>query len=59
MAGAGDLQRSGAHLAIYNFGLFVAPYDSPGVEGFRLREPINFEAATRSTGFIRRSGCCR
>lgn len=44
------------HLAIYNFGLHVAPYDSPAVEGFRLREPANFEAATRAHGFIGRSG---
>ena len=28
---------AGKHLAIYNFGLHVAPYDSPAVEGFRLR----------------------
>jgi hypothetical protein len=45
-----------ARLAIYNFGLFVAPYESPEVEGFRLREPANFEAAERSCGFFGRSG---
>jgi hypothetical protein len=43
-------------LAIYNFGLFVAPYESPAVEGFRLREPSNFLAAEQSVGFITRSG---
>jgi hypothetical protein len=45
-----------AKLAIYNFGLFVAPYDSPEVEGFRLREPGNFLSAERSDGFVGRSG---
>ncbi len=45
-----------AKLAIYNFGLFVAPYESPEVEGFRLREPANFSAAERSHGFLGRSG---
>lgn len=48
--------RVGAKLAIYDFGLFVAPYENPAVEGFRLREPANFEAAERSHGFIGRSG---
>jgi hypothetical protein len=43
-------------LAIYNFGLFVAPYESPEVTGFRLREASNFEAAERSEGFGGRSG---
>ena len=43
-------------LAIYNFGLFVAPYDSPEVEGFRLREPANFLAAETAKGFVGRSG---
>ncbi|MEZ2131760.1 MULTISPECIES: DUF3291 domain-containing protein [unclassified Sinorhizobium] len=43
-------------LAIYNFGLHVAPYDSLAVKGFRLREPANFEAAARAKGFIARSG---
>ena len=43
-------------LAIYNFGLFVAPYESSAVEGFRLREPSNFLAAEQSMGFVARSG---
>lgn len=43
-------------LAIYNFGLFVAPYDSFEVEGFRVREPLNFAAAETAEGFIGRSG---
>ncbi|MDL2403276.1 DUF3291 domain-containing protein [Rhizobium mayense] len=46
----------GKHLAMYNFGLHVAPYDSPEVEGFRLREAANFEAAARAHGFVGRSG---
>ncbi|WEZ82082.1 DUF3291 domain-containing protein [Rhizobium sp. 32-5/1] len=50
------MQPAGRHLAIYNFGLFVAPYDDPAVEGFRLREPFNFDAAARSEGFVGRSG---
>jgi hypothetical protein len=41
---------------MYNFGLHVAPYDSHTVEGFRLREAANFEAASRAHGFIGRSG---
>jgi hypothetical protein len=45
-----------AKLAIYNFGLFVASYDSAEVEGFRLREPVNFLAAETAQGFIGRSG---
>lgn len=44
------------HLAMYNFGLHVAAYESPEVEGFRLREAANFEAAARADGFIGRSG---
>ncbi|TCR89796.1 DUF3291 domain-containing protein [Rhizobium sp. BK376] len=43
-------------LAIYNFGLHVAPYDSPRVEGFRLREGPNFDAAAGAHGFVARSG---
>ncbi len=43
-------------LAMYNFGLHVAPYDSPGVEGFRLRESANFEAVACAHGFVGRSG---
>lgn len=46
----------GKHLAMYNFGLHVAAYESPAVEGFRLRETANFEAAARANGFIGRSG---
>jgi hypothetical protein len=47
---------SGHHLAVYNFGLHVDDYESPRVEGFRLREPLNFEAAGRAEGFVGRSG---
>lgn len=47
---------AGKHLAMYNFGLHVAAYESPAVEGFRLREAANFEAAARAQGFIGRSG---
>ncbi len=46
----------GKHLAMYNFGLHVGTYESPAVEGFRLREAANFEAAARASGFIGRSG---
>ena len=46
----------GHHLAIYNFGLHVDVFESPRVEGFRLREPFNFEAARRAEGFVGRSG---
>lgn len=45
-----------ARLAFYNFGLHVAPYESDAIEGFRLREGPNFEAAARACGFIGRSG---
>ncbi|MGZ9718435.1 DUF3291 domain-containing protein [Rhizobium miluonense] len=48
--------RAGKHLVMYNFGLHVAAYESPAVEGFRLREAANFEAADRAHGFISRSG---
>lgn len=44
------------HLAIYNFGLHVAGYDSPEVQGFLRREPLNFDAATKAAGFVGRSG---
>lgn len=44
------------HLAMYNFGLHVADYDQPEVLGFRLREPLNFAAAERASGFVGRSG---
>jgi hypothetical protein len=43
-------------LAIYNFGIHVGPYESPAVEGFRMRETFNFEAAARAEGFVARSG---
>lgn len=45
-----------ARLALYNFGLHVGPYESDAVEGFRLREGANFEAAACASGFIGRSG---
>ncbi|QRM56758.1 DUF3291 domain-containing protein [Sinorhizobium sp. BG8] len=40
---------------MYNFGLHVDDYESPAVEGFRLREAANFEAASRASGFVARS----
>ncbi|CAN7684941.1 DUF3291 domain-containing protein [Rhizobium sp. LjRoot98] len=43
-------------LAIYNFGLHVGPEGDPRVDGFVSREPANFEAASRASGFIGRSG---
>ncbi|WP_421589818.1 DUF3291 domain-containing protein [Shinella sp. M27] len=46
----------GHHLAAYNFGLHVDDYESLRVEGFRLREPLNFEAAKRAEGYVGRSG---
>ncbi|NTI23626.1 DUF3291 domain-containing protein [Rhizobium rhizogenes] len=50
------MPHGGRYLAMYNFGLHVAPYESPEVEGFRLREEANFEAAARAHGFVGRSG---
>lgn len=44
------------HLAMYNFGLHVAGYDSPRVQGFIRREPLNFAAAEKASGFVGRSG---
>ncbi|MDO9417904.1 DUF3291 domain-containing protein [Pararhizobium sp.] len=41
---------------MYNFGLHVAGYDQPEVQGFLEREPFNFEAARRAKGFVGRSG---
>lgn len=41
---------------MYNFGLHLDDYESAAVEGFRLREAANFEAAERALGFIGRSG---
>ena len=49
-------EGAGKYLAMYNFGLHVAAYESHEVEGFRLREAANFEAAARAHGFIGRSG---
>ncbi|GEO86356.1 MULTISPECIES: DUF3291 domain-containing protein [Alphaproteobacteria] len=46
----------GHHLAIYNFGIHVAPYGDPAVDGFIQREPLNFEAARRAIGYVGRSG---
>lgn len=46
----------GHHLAVYNFGLHIDDYESPLVLGFRLREPLNFEAAKRAEGYVGRSG---
>lgn len=44
------------HLAVYNFGVHTASYLAASVQGFALREPLNFEAATRAVGFVGRSG---
>ena len=43
-------------LAIYNFGMFREPAESPANQGFRDREPANFDAAERAPGFIGRAG---
>jgi hypothetical protein len=43
-------------LAVYNFGMFRDRAESPANQGFRDREPANFEAAERAPGFIARSG---
>lgn len=50
------MNSSGFQLAMYNFGLHVAPYDAPEVQGFLRREPLNFAAAERASGFVARSG---
>lgn len=50
------MSRGGHHLAIYNFGIHTASYMTSPVQGFALREPMNFEAATRAAGFVGRSG---
>jgi hypothetical protein len=50
------MKPSGFHLAMYNFGLHVAPYDAPQVQGFLRREPLNFAAAEKAAGFVARSG---
>jgi hypothetical protein len=46
----------GFHLAMYNFGQHVASYDAPEVQGFLRREPLNFAAAEKASGFVGRSG---
>lgn len=43
-------------VAIYNFGIQIAPSGDPAVAGFARREPLNFAAAERAEGFIARSG---
>lgn len=43
-------------IAIYNFGVHTETYQTAPVQGFALRKPLNFEAATRSAGFVGRSG---
>ncbi len=50
------MKSSGFQLGMYNFGLHVAPYDAPEVQGFLRREPFNFAAAERASGFVARSG---
>lgn len=50
------MTTSGFHLAMYNFGLHVAGYNAPEVQGFLRREPLNFAAAESASGFIGRSG---
>lgn len=50
------MSTSGFHLAMYNFGLHVASYDAPEVQGFVRREPVNFAAAEKAAGFVGRSG---
>ncbi|GAB5460715.1 DUF3291 domain-containing protein [Hoeflea alexandrii] len=50
------MKSSGSQLGMYNFGLHVAPYDAPEVQGFLRREPLNFAAAERASGFVARSG---
>lgn len=43
-------------LAVYNFGMFRERADSPSNQGFRDREPVNFDAVERAPGFIARAG---
>lgn len=50
------MSSNGFHLAIYNFGIHVADYGDPAIDGFLRREPFNFEAAERARGFVARSG---
>jgi len=50
------MSAAGFHLAMYNFGLHVAAYDAPEVQGFMRREPLNFAAAEMASGFVGRSG---
>jgi hypothetical protein len=44
------------HLAVYNFGMFREPAESPSNQGFHDREPATFDAAERAPGFIGRAG---
>lgn len=50
------MSAAASHLAMYNFGLHVASYDAPEVQGFLRREPLNFAAAVKASGFVGRSG---
>lgn len=43
-------------LAIYNFGMFREPAESPSNQGFHDREPANFAAVERAPGFLGRAG---
>jgi hypothetical protein len=50
------MPAAGHRLAMFNFGLHVADYDAPEVQGFLRREPLNFAAAEKASGFVGRSG---
>lgn len=50
------MSAPGFHLVMYNFGLHVASYGAPEVQGFLRREPLNFAAAEKASGFVGRSG---
>ena len=43
-------------LAVYNFGMFRERAASPSNQGFHDREPANFAAVERASGFIGRAG---
>jgi Domain of unknown function (DUF3291) len=43
-------------LALYTFGMFRAPADSPANQGFRGRNDLNLQNVDVSDGFIARSG---
>ena len=43
-------------LAVYNFGMFRERAERPSNQGFRDREPTNFDAVERAPGFIGRAG---